>query len=79
MLSTCPTNRTQGTDAGLPTAVVEWSGPMATDNSEEAVNVSCSPTSGSNFIMGPKEVTCSAVDSSGNTATCRFYVNITGM
>ena len=78
MLSDCPTNRTLGTDLGLPTAVVVWSGPTATDNSE-AVSVSCLPTSGSNFTMGVTEVVCMAEDGSGNTATCRFYVDIIGM
>ena len=79
VLSDCPTNHTQGTDPGQPTAEVVWSGPTATDNSQEAVNVSCSPTSGSNFTMGVTEVVCTAEDSSGNTALCRFYVDIIGM
>ena len=76
VFSNCPNNHTQETDPGQPVAVVVWSGATATDNSQEAVSVSCSPTSGS---MGVTEVVCTAEDSSGNTALCRFYVDIIGM
>ena len=79
MINTCPINQTRETDVGQLTAVVEWEAPNATDNSKEAIIVSCSPTSGSNFNIGQAEVVCKAEDSSGNMATCRFYVDITGM
>ena len=79
VINACPINQTKGTDVGQPTAVVEWEAPNATDNSKEAVSVSCSPTSGSNFSIGQTEVVCKAEDSSGNIASCRFFVNITGM
>ena len=75
----CPTNHTQETDLGQPTAVVVWEAPNATDNSNETVNVSCFPTSGSKFGIGQREVECKAEDKSGNIATCQFHVNITGM
>ena len=79
MINTCPANQTRETGAGQPTAVVEWQLPNATDNSAEAMSVSCSPESGSNLDIGQHQVVCSAEDSSGNKAMCHFYVNITGM
>ena len=79
VINTCPTNYTRDTDAGQPTAVVEWETPNATDNSPEAVNVSCFPIWGSNFTIGQTEVVCKAEDGSGNTAKCHFHVEITGM
>ena len=75
----CPINTTVEADVGQPTAVVEWEAPKATDNSKEAVNVSCFPASGANFTIGQTEAVCKVEDSSGNTATCRFYVYITGV
>ena len=74
----CPTNQTVDTDLGLPTAVVKWDEPKATDNSGEAVNVSCTPTAGSNFTIGQHEVVCAAVDKSGNKGSCAFNVTIIG-
>ena len=79
MIDSCPINHTIETDVGQPTAVVVWEAPNATDNSKEAVSVSCLPTSGSNFTIGQTEVVCKAEDRSGNIATCRFDVNVTGM
>ena len=77
MLS-CPPNTTSNTDLGQRTAAVEWDLPKATDNSREAMAVSCFPQRGSNFTTGQKEVVCKAVDSSGNNSTCRFMVIIIG-
>lgn len=48
----------------------------ATDGVDGAVPVSCSPRSGSWFRLGRTSVTCSATDSSGNTATRRFTVTV---
>ena len=79
VIKTCPINQTRETDVGQPTAVVVWEAPNATDNSVEAVSVSCSPTSGSNFIIGQTEAVCKAEDGSNNTAMCHFYINVTGM
>ena len=49
----------------------------ATDNIDGSISVSCSPTSGSMFSLGITTVTCSATDSSGNTATKSFTINVT--
>lgn len=43
---------------------------------EGAVNVTCSPGSGSNFAIGTTTVTCTATDSLNRTASCTFDVNI---
>ncbi|HEX8433879.1 HYR domain-containing protein [Archangium sp.] len=49
----------------------------ATDFCGEAP-VSCSYASGSTFPVGETGVTCNAKDSSGNTAVCRFQVEVRG-
>jgi len=41
-----------------------------------AVAVSCRPASGSRFKIGRTNVTCSAADKTGNTATARFTVTV---
>lgn len=42
-----------------------------------AVTSSCSPTSGSTFNFGPTPVTCTALDSSGNHASCTTAITVT--
>jgi len=46
----------------------------ASDNCDPAPNVSCVPPSGSLFRLGCTNVTCTATDHAGNTATCSFRV-----
>ena len=75
----CPTNITQETGHGKPTAMVTWEPPVASDNSGEHPNVICDPASGSEFTIGHGVVTCEAVDSSGNKATCSFQIGVIGM
>ncbi|MGB2873984.1 MAG: HYR domain-containing protein [Gaiellaceae bacterium] len=48
----------------------------ATDQVDGSVSVSCKPPSGSLFRLGRTAVTCKAMDSSGNTATGRFTVQV---
>ncbi len=48
----------------------------ATDNTEGQVPVSCEPRSGSRFPIGRTVVTCSATDSSANTANASFRVTV---
>ena len=76
---TCIADMEVGTDTGKPTAVVEWQKPTTTDNSGDIVNITCSPESGTEFTIGQTNVTCEAVDMSGNRAACSFNVSITGM
>jgi hypothetical protein len=51
--------------------------PLAFDLVDENVPVTCSPASGALFPPGATTVTCSATDSSGNTATRSFPVTVT--
>ena len=48
----------------------------ATDDIDGAVPVSCQPKSGSRFKVGRTKVSCSATDSSGNTAQASFVVTV---
>jgi hypothetical protein len=48
----------------------------ATDAVDGAVPVACKPRSGSPFAVGRTPVTCSATDSSGNSARRRFTVTV---
>lgn len=68
----CPVNITQSTDPGLCSAVVNYSVPV-TDNCPGAT-ITCLPASGSTFQKGSTTVNCTAVDASGNTASCSFPV-----
>jgi hypothetical protein len=58
-------------------AVVTWTDPTATDNVDPSPSVSCSPSSGSTFPAGATVVTCTATDSSGNSASSTFVVSVT--
>ena len=48
----------------------------ATDNIDANPELTCEPASGSTFPVGETTVTCTATDSSGNTATARFSVTV---
>ena len=48
----------------------------ATDDVDGSINPSCTPSSGSTFSIGDTEVTCSATDSSGNTASESFTITV---
>ena len=72
----CPTNIFVSC-AGSGGAVVTFS-PTATASCSGAVNVVCTPPSGSTFGVGTTPVLCVATDSCGNTNTCTFDVIVTG-
>lgn len=69
----CPATVMADNDAGACNAVVTYAAPIANDNIGIA-NVTCSPESGSTFMVGTTEVTCTATDTDGNTASCSFDV-----
>jgi HYR domain len=48
----------------------------ALDNVDGAVNVVCTPASGSTFKIGATTVTCSAQDAAGNGSTASFVVTV---
>jgi uncharacterized repeat protein (TIGR01451 family)/uncharacterized repeat protein (TIGR02543 family) len=74
----CPTPVNVAAAATCPIAtstVVSYVTPVATDNCP-GVAVSCSPPSGSNFPVGTTTVTCTATDTSVNTAQCTLTVTV---
>ncbi|XP_070549855.1 hyalin-like [Ptychodera flava] len=73
---TCPAVFAVEYDYGNTSAVVEFSGGSATDNSGETPSVTCDPPSNSTFLDGINVVTCSATDSSGNTGACNFTIKV---
>jgi hypothetical protein len=50
----------------------------ATDNVDPNPVVSCDPASGSMFPIGDTQVTCNAIDASGNSSTATFWVHVKG-
>lgn len=72
---TCPPVICAVAGPGLSEAVVEWTEPLAEDNCGIAELV-CLPASGDLFPLGATEVTCTATDISGNTASCTFLVEV---
>ncbi len=79
MDTTSPVIQTDITSIGTVTASgaqVTYSA-TATDLVDGDVPVSCTPVSGSTFQLGSTEVSCSATDSAGNTASSTFFVTIT--
>jgi hypothetical protein len=75
---TCPVNIFVAAAASCPIAtstVVTYPPPVATDNCP-GVTTACSPTSGTIFPVGTTTVTCTATDTSGNTAQCSFTVTV---
>ena len=75
---TCVPSQSVSTDKSMDTAMVVWDDPKALDSSGKASHVICDPPSGTNFPIGQTNITCEAVDNSGNRATCTFQVNVTG-
>jgi hypothetical protein len=58
-------------------SVVNFATPTATDDVDGPIaNVACAPSAGSTFALGTTTVTCSATDSSGNTGTASFTVEV---
>ncbi|HTS15966.1 MAG TPA: HYR domain-containing protein [Verrucomicrobiae bacterium] len=75
---TCQSDITNSLDVGQTSAIVTFPTPTATDNCSTSVTVTCTPPSGSIFQLGTTPVTCIAVDSAGNSASCRFNVVLIG-
>ncbi|MEK6287136.1 MAG: FG-GAP-like repeat-containing protein [Acidobacteriota bacterium] len=71
----CPPNITVSTDAGVCSAVVTYSAPIASDNCSLAAPV-CSPPSGSTFPVGTTTVSCTATDSANLTSSCSFTITV---
>ncbi len=71
----CPENVTTMAALSAPGAIVEYTAPLATDDSG-VVTTACTPASGAMFASGVTTVTCVATDPSGNTASCAFLVTV---
>jgi hypothetical protein len=72
---TTPANITKSVDPNQCGTAVSYSA-TATDNCD-VVTPTCTPKSGSFFPFGMTNVNCTATDTSGNTGTASFMVNIT--
>ncbi|HWO02277.1 MAG TPA: HYR domain-containing protein [Blastocatellia bacterium] len=75
-IGACPANITTDEDPpGSGSATVTYATPGSTDNCP-GQTVNCNPPSGSSFPVGTTTVTCTAMDTSGNTASCQFTVTV---
>jgi len=73
---TCPADTTIGC-ADSSGVAVEFDGlVVAVDDCDPSPSISCDPPSGSTFMLGETVVTCTAVDSAGNSSECTFTVTI---
>ena len=63
-------------EKGTFSALVNWTNPVATDNSGLTPKVTSNFQSPQNFSQGDHVITYTAVDQSGNKATCRFTVKV---
>lgn len=73
---TCPGNiSVTENPPGSGCAAVTYTTPTPTDNCPGAT-ANCTPASGTCFNVGSTTVTCTATDTSGNTAQCTFQVNV---
>ena len=73
---TCPANLTVvAARPGDPTVIVNYPAPTATDNCA-VQSVICTPPSGTAFPLGAMTVSCTATDTSGNSAACSFSVTV---
>jgi sugar lactone lactonase YvrE len=71
----CPTNIVTSADPGQCSKSNVTYTATATDNCTN-VTVSCTPASGSTFAIGTNSVSCTAIDGSGNTNSCKFTVTL---
>lgn len=73
---TCPANLiAKSATPGSAMAIVSYPSPVVTDDCGVASTL-CNPPSGSSFPLGTTTVTCTATDTSGNTAQCGFTVTL---
>ena len=72
-----PTTESVTAEATGPNgAMVNFPVPTATDSVDDAVTVTCTPDSGSEFGLGNSDVTCSASDRAGNREAVSFTVTV---
>ena len=73
---TCPADVSVATETGAASAAVAWAAPAVEDNDARGARVVCDALSGSRFSLGNTTVTCTALDASGNEASCTFAVEV---
>jgi len=71
------TNASANTAMNACNATVNYTQPTASDACDGMRAVTCNPASGSTFAKGVTTVSCSASDTSNNTANCTFTVTVT--
>ncbi|XP_005107934.2 sushi, von Willebrand factor type A, EGF and pentraxin domain-containing protein 1 [Aplysia californica] len=73
---TCPGNLNVSSEPKRSPKAVSWLMPAATDNSGENIVVTSDPLSGDLFPVGVSEVTFEGSDSSGNSYSCKMFVEV---
>ena len=63
-------------DLNAQSAIVTWQEPIVSDNCPTSIIISSNFSSGDRFPLGRTEVTYTAIDASGNSATCKFSITI---
>lgn len=66
-------------ERGMFSAQVNWTEPVATDNLGDAPSLTSNYKPPQRFSQGTHVVTYTALDQSGNRATCTFAVEVLGM
>ena len=66
-------------ERGMFSAQVNWTEPVATDNLGDAPSLTSNYKQPQRFTQGTHVVTYTALDQSGNMATCTFDVEVLGM
>ncbi|XP_070569354.1 polycystin-1-like protein 2 [Ptychodera flava] len=77
LLSNCPEDREDIGEFTGDYVQVFWTMPTASDDYSGDVPVKCRPSPGSYISVGSNQITCDAVDDSGNQASCSFRIKVT--
>ena len=78
VIANCPANISVAADPAICGAVITWAAPTVSDNCPNAtITQTVGLASGATFPIGTTNVTYTAADANGNTATCSFTVTVT--
>ncbi|XP_022111822.1 uncharacterized protein LOC110991038 [Acanthaster planci] len=72
----CPIAMRVPTDTKQSTAKASYTVPRAIDSVEGVVDVTCTPAVNTPLSVGVHTVSCTAMDSAGNTHTCPFNITV---
>ena len=73
-----PGNIVMNTIQGMPYAIVDWTEPIATDNSRMIPTITSSHLQPARFGIGYTTIVYNATDSFGNIATSVFTISVVG-